>query len=500
MLSHTDLPGCTSTTHNDVSAPRIIPRSSRLFHVLSQRVVVKTLLGISVPAALLSTAIPTARPAAQAHVAPAAVFALAGTASAFIGDSGLSEAELAQLDELGTIEGTLDFGAPVAKDATARIATSMANFREGPGLSHDKITELKRGVVVTLLERTTGWFRVRTAAGSIGWVSEKVLTLAAGAAEGIAVAKDVPAKPVSGQVTTTNRAVNLRKGPGTQYASLGKLPKGVKLDLVAQQAAWYKVTTPAGTTGWVTSSFVAPSQGTAASASAAAPAAPAAASSAAAVGTVSRARTNLRQGPATAFASLGKLTANARLTLLARSGDWFKVQTKAGSIGWVSGDLLNISAAALRNVPVTNNVAAVPAKATTQATASIPGSSRGATAARVALRYVGSRYIWGGASPRGFDCSGLVLYAYRQAGLSLPHKASLQFSTRYGARINSVGALKTGDIVFFANTAGRGITHVALYVGNGRMVTANSPRSGVRLQNINTRYWRSHFAGAIRPG
>ncbi|MDQ5851207.1 MAG: C40 family peptidase, partial [Chloroflexota bacterium] len=183
----------------------------------------------------------------------------------------------------------------------------------------------------------------------------------------------------------------------------------------------------------------------------------------------------------------------------------FKVQTTAGTTGWVAADFVALGSSGSAPAPaVAKNVPAAPkqqtAKSATQGAGErlIPGSSRGAIAARVALRYVGARYRWGGASPRGFDCSGLVLYAYRQAGLRLPHKAASQFSTRYGARIRSIGALKTGDIVFFANTAGRGITHVAIYVGNGRMVTANSPRSGVLLQSINTRYWRSHFAGAIR--
>jgi cell wall-associated NlpC family hydrolase len=87
---------------------------------------------------------------------------------------------------------------------------------------------------------------------------------------------------------------------------------------------------------------------------------------------------------------------------------------------------------------------------------------------------------------------------YRQLGISLPHKASMQFSTRYGQKVG-FGDLAAGDLVFFANTAGRGITHVALYVGNGMMVSANTPRTGVQYVSINSNYWRSHYAGAIRP-
>ncbi len=126
-------------------------------------------------------------------------------------------------------------------------------------------------------------------------------------------------------------------------------------------------------------------------------------------------------------------------------------------------------------------------------------ADRGDTVSRLALSYVGSRYVHGGASPRGFDCSGLVMYVYSRVGVRLPHSAGMMYSSRYGTIIRSISALRPGDIVLFANTAGRGITHAAIYVGNGRMVSANNPRQGVRLENINTRYWVSHFAGAIRP-
>jgi cell wall-associated NlpC family hydrolase len=347
------------------------------------------------------------------------VFALAGTTAAFVGDAGIAEADLAQLD---TIEGTLDFGAPVDRPTTAKIAAEAANFRSGPGLSYKTIGRLPSGTVVTIIEGSTDWYKVRTPAGSIGWISQKVLAVDTAAATKAAPAKATPAKPAVSSATTNNSSVSLRNGPGTKYAILGRLPNGSALNLLGKQGSWYKVQTAAGTTGWVAAGYVAVGS----SGSAPAPAVP-------------------------------------------------------------------------KNVPAAPKQQT--AKSATQGSGerSIAGSSRGAIAARVALRYVGARYVWGGASPRGFDCSGLVLYAYRQAGLRLPHKARSQFSTRYGTRIRSIGALKTGDIVFFANTAGRGITHVAIYVGNGRMVTANSPRSGVLLQSIHTRYWRSHFAGAIRP-
>ena len=124
--------------------------------------------------------------------------------------------------------------------------------------------------------------------------------------------------------------------------------------------------------------------------------------------------------------------------------------------------------------------------------------ARGIRAADIARTLVGSRYRYGAAGPRAFDCSGLTLYIYRQLGITLPHKARSQFNARYGTIIRSMNDLKPGDLVFYKNTAGRGITHAAIYVGNGKMVTANSPRQGVRLSSIHDSYWRRHWAGGLR--
>lgn len=121
-------------------------------------------------------------------------------------------------------------------------------------------------------------------------------------------------------------------------------------------------------------------------------------------------------------------------------------------------------------------------------------------AAALALEHVGARYRYGGASPRGFDCSGLTMYVYGQLGVELPHKASAQINERFGQRIDVIEELAPGDLVFFKRTTrARGITHVALYVGDGMMVSANSPKTGVQQVSIYRAYWQSRFAGGLRP-
>ncbi len=121
--------------------------------------------------------------------------------------------------------------------------------------------------------------------------------------------------------------------------------------------------------------------------------------------------------------------------------------------------------------------------------ANVPASGRASIAVETAYAQLGKPYRWGASGPDSFDCSGLTMYSWRKAGVSLPHSSRAQYSaTRRVARED----LQPGDLVFF----GSPIHHVGIYVGDGKMV--HSPESGK-----NVRVWtisRSDYAGAGRPG
>jgi cell wall-associated NlpC family hydrolase len=118
-----------------------------------------------------------------------------------------------------------------------------------------------------------------------------------------------------------------------------------------------------------------------------------------------------------------------------------------------------------------------------------PRITVGDRAARLARRYVGIPYAWGGASPRyGFDCSGLVMYVYSKLGVSLPHHAASQY--RYGRKVSRWG-LKPGDLVFFS-----GLGHVGLFIGKGRFIDAPHSGAVVRVASLASR--SSSFVGARR--
>ena len=119
-------------------------------------------------------------------------------------------------------------------------------------------------------------------------------------------------------------------------------------------------------------------------------------------------------------------------------------------------------------------------------------SIKAGRAVKFAYRQVGKPYQWGGAGPRTYDCSGLVMAAWRKAGLSLPHRADLQH--RMIRRKVGLKNLRPGDLVFFS-----GDHHVGIYVGRRHFLHA--PHTGARVQRGTLSGWRLRvFAGAARPG
>ncbi len=122
-------------------------------------------------------------------------------------------------------------------------------------------------------------------------------------------------------------------------------------------------------------------------------------------------------------------------------------------------------------------------------TASKP-SSRGARAAAVAQRYLGTPYRWGGESPSGFDCSGFVMYVFSKVGVSLPRVVSAQY--RAGEPV-ARSKLRPGDIVFF-----NGLGHDGIYIGGGRFV--HSPRTGdvVKISSLHDSWYSTRWVGARR--
>jgi cell wall-associated NlpC family hydrolase len=113
---------------------------------------------------------------------------------------------------------------------------------------------------------------------------------------------------------------------------------------------------------------------------------------------------------------------------------------------------------------------------------------------QIAAGLIGTPYRFGGDTPRGFDCSGLVFYSFDKLGIEVPRTAAEQRRAAQGVKRE---ALSPGDLVFF-RTSARKVDHVGIYAGKGRFIHA--PRSGhvVSYAYLDDPYYRAHFAGAGR--
>jgi peptidoglycan DL-endopeptidase CwlO len=109
----------------------------------------------------------------------------------------------------------------------------------------------------------------------------------------------------------------------------------------------------------------------------------------------------------------------------------------------------------------------------------------------IAMQYLGTPYVWGGASPGGFDCSGFAMYVYSQVGVSLPHNAAMQYNT-VGTYV-SRDQLEPGDLVFFD-----GLGHMGIYIGGGQFIHAPHTGDVVKISSLSDSWYASTYVGAKR--
>lgn len=146
-----------------------------------------------------------------------------------------------------------------------------------------------------------------------------------------------------------------------------------------------------------------------------------------------------------------------------------------------------------------------------QATASVSGihsrtdvyglGPQASAVVKAAMSQIGGHYAAYGDTPKaGFSCVGLVHWSFAQVGVTVPESApalATAYPTIKGATPDGAH-LVPGDILLFQNTAWAGYSHASIYIGNGKMVSADSYQTGIRLEAFNTPYWVEHWAGAVR--
>ncbi len=220
---------------------------------------------------------------------------------------------------------------------------------------------------------------------------------------------------------------------------------------------------------------------------------------------------NLRTGPSTSYSVSAVSSKGDKCYIIGVNNGWYKVIYK-NTIAYIRSDYLDLTEIPYENKESANSpkffrlgkstgispsASALNGTTVSENTSSDkPGAAAPISGQQIlneAKKQLGVRYINGGASPSGFDCSGLVYYVLKQVGYSPYRTPADQYKQGTFVAKNN---LKAGDIVFFAGTGGSGISHVGIYAGNGQFIHAPNSRSTVSYSDLNTGYWANHYYGA----
>ena len=262
----------------------------------------------------------------------------------------------------------------------------------------------------------------------------------------------------TGAGCTTGSSLRLRAEPSTSASVVTTLDMSVAVAILDDSVdGWYKIAYN-GSTGYVSADYLNVDQDNVFTT----------------YGRVNSDGVNVRSDASTDSSVLATIEEDAIVTVNGLVDGWYDGTCEYGTEGYIRSDFLDLT----------------------------ESSSSNSDIAATAKQYLGTGYVYGGTSPRGFDCSGFTMYVYSQHGYSLPHSATSQWQSGLGTRVYSISELQPGDLVFFndpSRNAGKACSHAGIYTGDGQFIHSSSSRSGgVIVSSLTSGYYNTYFVGGIQ--
>jgi len=359
------------------------------------------------------------------------------------------------------------------------VTAECLNVRQTPSTSATIIAQLLKDTEVEIKEADGTWYKI-SYNDITGWVhgdyveTKEVGTQTKAADADALNASETATKDLKETGVITANVLNVRKDIGTSSNIIAQLKKGMEVKVLESKAiagsqTWYRI--DAGSIkGWICGDYISfdfqPID----------------------KGTITGSVVNVRASHDISSDIVGEVKKGEKLDVYSWNGDWYKVKLNDGSFGWVNYEYISTDYALGRRP---DTVLA----SRRQASGVDRSSDKRQQVVDIAKGYLGVRYVWGGTSPSGFDCSGLVQYVYKKVGITLNRVAADQ--ARQGTKV-SKAELKLGDLVFFNTSSGSSIDHVGIYIGNGQFLHAANGRGKVLIDPLNSGYYKNRMITARR--